>query len=611
MKRTFLTAGAAMLLLLSFTSDIFAVDGWASENGGTTGGAGGTVVTVDNGTDFRKYAEANEPHIIRVLGDIYGDFSILSDKTIVGIGKRPRIIGKLAFIEYGHNIIIKNLNITNPYSGDPYDGISVKPKVSNVFITKCTIYDCGDGCLDITNASDYVTISWCKFYYTGSAEHQFVNLIGADDSHTDDAGKLHVTMHHNWWSSRCDQRMPRVRYGRVHVYNNYYGCPGNSYCIGVGVVSQIRVENNYFDNVNSAWSSFNTGGYTPGRIGWNSGNIFYSTSIPTWAPNYYASIFTPPYSYTLDAGADVKAIVMAYAGAPAAYGDFTDIGIVNAKDLEEFINEYWLATADIDDADYNLDGIVNLSELNLLAENWEKIDLIAPFKLNNLTVTSGDSTALLDWDNSDASDLAGYNVYRSTIWAGNYIKLNSLPLSNSNYIDNTVVNGTVYYYVVTAEDSSENESAYSDQASAIPLGPGSIIIQESETGFCGFSGFGSLSVIYDGYTGTGFCNTINMIDSGVIWSIDVPTTGVYTLTWRHSNGTIDSPARLLVDDVEEISSISFHNTGDWEIWETVSQDVTLTAGVRNIKLLATTSKGLSSIDYMMVAGNNPAPAGCP
>ena len=46
------------------------------------------------------------------------------------------------------------------------------------------------------------------------------------------------------------ERMPRVRFGQVHVYNNYYSnLTGGGYCQGVGVECHILVENNYYDGV--------------------------------------------------------------------------------------------------------------------------------------------------------------------------------------------------------------------------------------------------------------------------------------------------------------------------------------------------------------------------
>ena len=43
-------------------------------------------------------------------------------------------------------------------------------------------------------------------------------------------------------------------------------------------------------------------------------------------------------------------------------------------------------------------------------------------------------------------------------------------LSSSGYTDTAAINGTTYYYVVSAEDSGGNGSALSSEVSATPLG---------------------------------------------------------------------------------------------------------------------------------------------
>jgi len=72
----------------------------------------------------------------------------------------------------------------------------------------------------------------------------------------------------------------------------------------------------------------------------------------------------------------------------------------------------------------------------------------------------------LTWTAS-TSTTSGYNVYRSTVSGSSYTKINSSLVTALNYTDSTVQNGTTYYYVTTAVDSSGNESAYSNVASAI------------------------------------------------------------------------------------------------------------------------------------------------
>ncbi|MDD5010785.1 MAG: hypothetical protein PHQ00_01545, partial [Phycisphaerae bacterium] len=324
MKKVFFLAGLIAVLCLCFSSNALAaipVDGWASQNGGTTGGAGGTVVTVDNYADLLYYAVTvgSTPYIIQISGTIDVGTSILikANKTLIGVGENPTLKGNLGFANREGNVIIENLNITNPDFVGEKDGISLKQDISNVLITKCTFYNCGDGSLDITNNSDFVTVSWCKFYYTYDTGHNFVNLIGSSDKQDDDEANLRVTMHHNWWTTLCKERMPRVRYGQVHVYNNYYSnLMAGGYCVGVGCGSRIRVESNYFNAVPNPWKDYYTGtGYAVGHIGWNTGNIFYNCTQPTWAANEYSTIFTPPYDYTLHDAADLPDMVQAYAGA--------------------------------------------------------------------------------------------------------------------------------------------------------------------------------------------------------------------------------------------------------------------------------------------------------
>lgn len=111
-----------------------------------------------------------------------------------------------------------------------------------------TKYQIHDGLVDITNASDRVTVSWNRFI-----DHDKTMLIGSSDNAPADVGRLRVTLHHNHFEN-VGQRAPRVRYGQVHVYNNYYVIPDgvtHSYSWGVGfqplpLASGIYAESNFF-----------------------------------------------------------------------------------------------------------------------------------------------------------------------------------------------------------------------------------------------------------------------------------------------------------------------------------------------------------------------------
>jgi hypothetical protein len=74
---------------------------------------------------------------------------------------------------------------------------------------------------------------------------------------------------------------------------------------------------------------------------------------------------------------------------------------------------------------------------------------------------------VLTWGASTSSNIAGYNVYRSTTLGGTYTKLNSVLIAGLTFTDATSQPGQTYFYVATAVDSSGNESAYSSPAQAI------------------------------------------------------------------------------------------------------------------------------------------------
>ncbi len=202
-----------------------------------------------------------------------------SNTTIVGLGKHSELRGVWFDLRGtaslpATNIIIRNLTFQDTYDCFPewsptdgalgswnalYDSISLRNTEHvwvdhNTFRDKETadedlpqyfgvLYQVHDGQLDITNASDLVTVSWNRFL-----NHDKVMLIGSSDSASADRGKLRVTIHHNLFDG-VGQRAPRVRFGQVHVYNNYYKIEhmtNYGYSWGVGIESAIYAENNFF-----------------------------------------------------------------------------------------------------------------------------------------------------------------------------------------------------------------------------------------------------------------------------------------------------------------------------------------------------------------------------
>jgi hypothetical protein len=94
------------------------------------------------------------------------------------------------------------------------------------------------------------------------------------------------------------------------------------------------------------------------------------------------------------------------------------------------------------------------------------IDLLPPPAPSNLQVAEGNARLDLFWD--PVAGAAGYNVYRSPLSGGGWVKLNADPLLDTQYSDTGVENGRLYFYVASALDGFDNESAYSDEASGLP-----------------------------------------------------------------------------------------------------------------------------------------------
>lgn len=201
--------------------------------------------------------------------------------TIYGVGSDATLIGAALDIAgapqpgaTAMNVIVRNLTFLDTHDCFPewspsdgptgswnaaYDSISVRHATHvwidhNRFEDRRTRddtqpvylgnrYQVHDGLVDITHASDYVTVSWNVF-----GTHDKVMLIGNSDNATEDREHLRVTVHHNLFDG-TGQRTPRVRFGKVHVYNNVYRADRNSNyrsSWGAGTESQIYAENNYF-----------------------------------------------------------------------------------------------------------------------------------------------------------------------------------------------------------------------------------------------------------------------------------------------------------------------------------------------------------------------------
>ncbi|MEV0329026.1 right-handed parallel beta-helix repeat-containing protein [Micromonospora echinospora] len=272
--------------------------GWATQNGGTTGGAGGQTVTVTSGQALADALESSSPLVIRVQGsltmpDKMND--VRSNKTVLGVGNA--VVDNGFNVSGAHNVIIRNLT----FRGWDDDAINIQGS-TNVWVDHNTFDGGYDGAVDVKRESDFVTISWNRVM-----NHTKSMLLGHDDGHTADRGHLRVTYHHNWFDG-SKERHPRVRFGDpVHVFNNYYN--GADYGVASTMGAGVLVEGNYFENVTRPTAV----GYAdsgPGDLVQRN-NHFVNSGTPESAGDVAAI----PYPYAVENATGVKASVTAGAGA--------------------------------------------------------------------------------------------------------------------------------------------------------------------------------------------------------------------------------------------------------------------------------------------------------
>ncbi|XP_051133310.1 pectate lyase-like [Andrographis paniculata] len=179
-----------------------------------------------------------------------------SDKTIDGRGAQIHITnGAGLTLQHIHNVIIHNIRLHDIKVGQggmirdstshfglrtrsDGDGISVFGS-TDVWIDHVSLSNCADGLIDVIEGSTAVTISNCHFTH-----HNDVLLFGASDTYSADK-IMQVTLAFNHFGKGLIQRMPRLRWGYVHIVNNDYTM-WEMYAIGGSQQPTILSQGNRF-----------------------------------------------------------------------------------------------------------------------------------------------------------------------------------------------------------------------------------------------------------------------------------------------------------------------------------------------------------------------------
>ncbi|WP_181795559.1 polysaccharide lyase family 1 protein [Streptomyces sp. WELS2] len=317
--------------------------GYATQNGGTTGGAGGQTVRATTGTAIHaalcSRASSSTPLTIQVEGTIDHantakvsggscntadgviELKQISNVTIVGVGSGAVFDQVGIHIRESHNIVVQNVTVKNvKKSGSPTsnggDAIGMESDVRNVWVDHVTLEASGgeaegfDGLFDMKDGTQYVTLSYSVLRNSGRG-----GLVGSSES---DLSNSYITFHHNLYEN-IDSRAPLLRGGTAHMYNNHY-VRLNKSGINSRAGAHARVDNNYFEDSKDVLGTFYTdelgywqvAGNTFDNVTWTSPGTDNHPAGPDPRSNTTVAI---PYAYTLDDTGCVPGIVDQTAGA--------------------------------------------------------------------------------------------------------------------------------------------------------------------------------------------------------------------------------------------------------------------------------------------------------
>jgi pectate lyase len=223
--------------------------GYATQNGGTSGGGKGSTVSVSSLSALNSALQGDSPKTIIITGPIHGAgrHKVGSNKSIIGRDKSAVLTGNGFWINKAKNVIIRNVKIVKVKASEG-DAITVQGS-KNVWIDHCDLSsdrehgkDYYDGLLDIVHGSDFVTVSNTHFH-----DHFKASLVGhSDKNEGEDKGHLHVTYYNNLWTN-INSRAPSLRFGTGHIFNSVFNNVNDG--INARQGANVLVQGNVFINV--------------------------------------------------------------------------------------------------------------------------------------------------------------------------------------------------------------------------------------------------------------------------------------------------------------------------------------------------------------------------
>jgi len=221
------------------------------------------------------------------------------------------------------------------------------------------------------------------------------------------------------------------------------------------------------------------------------------------------------------------------------------------------------------------------------------IDTISPEIPQNLTATPNDQQITLRWNQNNEPDLHKYNIYRDTSSpAGTLIdSVVAFSLPDTFYVDTELTNGQEYFYRITAVDSSNNESGFSDEVSETPFVAPSITVTSPNGGenwqvgsshditWTSSGTSGNVEIEYSTNNGSSWTQEVaSTVDDGSYsWTIPDAPSGNCLVRVSDTDGDPSdvSDAVFTISTVPYITVSSPNGGEDWQVGS--SHDITWTS----------------------------------
>ena len=198
-------------------------------------------------------------------------------------------------------------------------------------------------------------------------------------------------------------------------------------------------------------------------------------------------------------------------------------------------------------------------------------DITAPAVPTGLSGIAGNGVVDLTWDANSENDLAGYILSRSEQTGGPYVPLFGGLTVSTSWSDATVVNGVVYFYVLQAQDTWGNTSAYGSEVSAAPQtngsGPGQPVVlthDDFESGFGNWDSGGEDCKLYtDGRLAWQGFAALNLQDNSGLASSSTLVQPIDVLTPGYSSIEVDFHFIALGMEKGEGFMLQFFDGSSW------------------------------------------------